>query len=99
MMVNATEEESLVGKPTAYLFLAASGLSCSVWDLSLWCTRSLSWCVGSVGWWRVILVLLPGIEPLPLTLAGEFLTIGPPGKSPGPCLPVASACVSGVVWF
>ena len=54
----------------------------------------LSWPVA-----RVILVLLPEIEPLPLTLAGEFLTIGPPGKSPGPCLPVASACVSGVVWF
>ena len=53
MMVNATEEERLVGKPTAYLFLAASGLSCSVWDLSLWCTRSLSWCVGSVGRWHV----------------------------------------------
>ena len=42
MMVNATVEESLVGKPTAYLYLAASGLSCSMWDLSLWCTRCLS---------------------------------------------------------
>ena len=53
MMVNTIVEESLVGKPTAYLFWAASGLSCSMWDHSLWCTRSLSWCVGSVAQWHV----------------------------------------------
>ena len=72
-----------------FIYLAVSGLRCSmqdlrcgVWDLSLRhagslvAARSLS-CPTACG----ILVPRPGIEPVSLALEGGFLTTGPPGKS------------------
>ena len=41
----------------------------------------LSYPVGKGMW-----VSGPGIEPVSPALAGRFLTTGPPGKSPNPCI-------------
>ena len=62
-----------------------SGLSCSRWNLSLWCagSRVVAWglsCPAACG----TLVPWPGIEPVSLALEGRFFTTGPPGKSPEP---------------
>ena len=65
-----------------YLFLAASGLSCHMWDLSLWCmdfSLVVAWglsCLTACG----ILVPWPGIKPMSPTLKGGFLSTT--GKSP-----------------
>ena len=66
-----------------FLYLAASGLSCGVWDPLLWdagfspvAAHRLS-CSTACG----ILVPRPGIKPASHALEGRFLTTGPPGKS------------------
>ena len=81
-----------------YLFLAASGLTCSTWDLSLWCPGSLlqhkdfspvvARGLCSCGTQTYLpcgmwdLSSRPEIEPTFPALKGRFLTTGPPGKSP-----------------
>ena len=71
-----------------YLYLAASGVSCGMWDLLCIMWGLLLWCTDSL----VVLglsgpagcgVLVPGsgIEPQSPALEGGFLTAGPPGKS------------------
>ena len=70
--------------------LAASGLSCSIWelhcimqDLSLWYMGSLVLVHGlSCPMICGILVPQPGLKPTCPALQGGFLTSGPPGKSP-----------------
>ena len=65
-----------------FLFLAALGLSCHTWDLSLWSVGSVAVacrlsCSEACG----ILVPRPGIEPASPALEGGFLNTVPPGKS------------------
>ena len=66
-----------------FIYLAVSGLSCSMLDLLLWCTDSLV----VVGWLTScsapcrILVPGPGIEPKSPALQSRFLTTGPQRKS------------------
>ena len=64
---------------TNCLFVAVSGLSCSVRDLSLWPVSSgvRGSCPRACG----ILVPRPGIKPRPPALQGRCLTTGPEGKS------------------
>ena len=76
--------------------MAASGLSCSTWDLSLQRVGSLLRCGTCVSFSlivacglscpvaRGILVPGPGIELASPALQDGFLTTGPPGKSPTP---------------
>ena len=79
-----------------FIYLAVSGLSCGMRDLSLWQAGSVvaapglsscgAWaleCIGLVALTCGILVLRPGIEPTSPALEGGFLTTGPPGKSQG----------------
>ena len=61
-----------------WFFLAPSGLSCSTWDLPLWCTDSLVLvhglsCFAAYG----ILVPRSGIDPKSPALRGGFLTPDP----------------------
>ena len=65
-----------------YLFLAASGLSCGMWDLLLQRTGSVVAVLGpSCPTVYGILVPQPGLEPVSPALEGGFSTTGPPGKS------------------
>ena len=65
-----------------HVCLAALGLSCVVWDISLWFTDCLWFCVqGSCPLACGIFVPGSGIEPMSSALQGRFLTTGPPGKS------------------
>ena len=63
-----------------FIYLAVSGLSCDMCDLSLWCTGSVVAAVapGHVG----VLAPRPGNELTSPALAVRFLTSGPPDKSP-----------------
>ena len=77
-----------------FIYLAVSGLSCIIRDLSMWHTDSSpvhglqsAW-ASVVAAFRLscfaacgILVLRPGIKPASLALQGGFYTTGPPGKS------------------
>ena len=66
----------------AYLFLTASGLSCSTWDLLLQCAGfSLVVCWLNCPTAHGILVPGPGTKPAFPALAGGSLTTGSPGKS------------------
>ena len=64
------------------IYLAASGLSCGMRDLWLWCVGFLIVvcrlsCLAANG----VLLSWPGIEPGSPALQGGFLTTGLPGKS------------------
>ena len=64
------------------IYWAASGFSCSTWDLSLQCRNSLVGAHGlSLSSACGVLVAGSGIEPTSLALPGGFWTTGPPGKS------------------
>ena len=64
-----------------FVYLSAWGLSCSMWDLLLWCMDPpVVACRLSCSVACRILVLQLGIELVSLALQGRFLTTGPPGK-------------------
>ena len=78
-------------KKYVFVYLAASGLRCIIWVLSLWCTDSLVAAHVLQSWGSVvaahgfscsvtcgILVPRPVIEPTSPALQGRFLTTGPP---------------------
>ena len=71
-----------------FLFLTTLGLCCCVWAFSGWVSGGCSQAAvcGSFSAWTwlhhsICDLLGPGIEPVFPTVAGGFLTTGPPGKS------------------